>query len=67
MLLDSFDYWDLINLPVFTGKILKNHYIKIIESRKISFHYLELNAEKNILMEIIWIFSIPLSKILMEF
>ena len=26
-----------------------------MELRKISFHYLELNAEKDILMEIIWI------------
>ena len=38
-----------------------------MELRKISFHYLELKAEKDILMEIIWIFSTPLSKILMEF
>ena len=27
-----------------------------MELRKISFHYLELKAEKDILMEIIWIF-----------
>ena len=27
-----------------------------MELKKISFHYLELKAEKDILMEIIWIF-----------
>ena len=27
-----------------------------MELRKISFHYLELKAEKDILMEILWIF-----------
>ena len=26
--LDSFNYWDLIYLPVLTGKNLKNHYMK---------------------------------------
>ena len=26
--LDSFNYWDLINLPVLIGKKLKNHYMK---------------------------------------
>ena len=28
MCLDSFNYWDLINLPVFIGKKFKNHYMK---------------------------------------
>ena len=67
MCLDSFNYWDLTNFPVFTGKNLKSHYMKIMELRKISSHYLELKAEKDISMEIIWIFSIRLSKISMEF
>ena len=39
-----------------------------MELRKLPFHYLELKAEKDILMEIIWIFQFhALSKILMEF
>ena len=28
MCLDSFSYWDLINLQVFIGKNLKSHYTK---------------------------------------
>ena len=28
MCLDSFKYWDLINLPVFIWKKFKNHYMK---------------------------------------
>ena len=52
--LDSFNYWVLINLPVFIGKKFKNHYMKNNGIKD-----LELKAEKDILMEIIWIFSIP--------
>ena len=28
MCLDSFNYWNLISLPVLTGKNLQNHYMK---------------------------------------
>ena len=56
MRLDSFNYWDLINLPVFIGKSFKNHYMKNNGIKEIFFF--ELKAEKDILMEIIiiWIF-----------
>ena len=47
MCLDSFNYWDLINLPVFTGKNLKNHYMKNNGMKQNSFSLSRIKCRKG--------------------
>ena len=66
--LDSFNCWDSINLPVFIAKNFKNHYMKNNGIEENFFSLSRINGRKGHFNgNYMDFFSIPLSKILMEF
>ena len=44
---DSFNYWNLLNLPVFTGKNIKNHYMKNNEIKENFFPLSRIKGRKG--------------------